>query len=142
MSGGSCLTWSELPPEARRIVGRARRAVLATVGRDGAPHAVPVCFALRAGELVTAVDQKPKRGGKLARVAHVRADPSAAIVVDRWDEDWTQLGWVMFQGEAHLDEPGSATATLVERYPQYRDDPPQGEVIVLRPRRILWWMWE
>ncbi|HYZ46435.1 MAG TPA: TIGR03668 family PPOX class F420-dependent oxidoreductase, partial [Actinomycetota bacterium] len=43
---------------------------------------------------------------------------------------------------ATLEPPGSASAELLERYPQYRDDPPAGQVIALTPERILWWLWE
>jgi len=35
-------------------------ARLATVGADGRPHVVPVCFALDGDMLYTAVDEKPK----------------------------------------------------------------------------------
>jgi PPOX class probable F420-dependent enzyme len=103
---------------------------------------VPVCFALRLGEIVIAVDQKPKRAGREpARVRNVRRRGDATLLVDRWDEDWTKLAWVMARGSARIDPPGSATAALVERYPQYRADPPRGDVIALRPERILWWTW-
>ena len=141
MSSGTCRRLEELPPRALSLVQAARRAVLATLDERGSPHVVPVCFATRRGELVTAVDQKPKsRERELARVANVRRTPAATLLVDRWDEDWRQLGWVMFRGAARVDSPGSATAELLERYPQYRDDPPAGEVIALRPARVLWWL--
>ncbi|CAN5680651.1 TIGR03668 family PPOX class F420-dependent oxidoreductase [soil metagenome] len=143
MPSGSCDELKELPDRARAIAASARRAALSTSDRLGRPHTVPVGFALLRGEVVTAVDQKPKRGGKeLARVANLRADPRVTMMMDRWDEDWRQLGWVMIRGIARLEPPGTATAELVERYPQYRDDPPRGEVIVVRPERLLWWTWK
>jgi hypothetical protein len=48
----------------------------------------------------------------------------------------------MVRGSARLDAPGSADAELAARYEQYRDTPPQGPVIVVRPERISWWTWE
>jgi PPOX class probable F420-dependent enzyme len=136
---GSCTDLSELPPAARAIVDTARRAVLATLDRSARPHGVPVCFALRGSDIVTAVDQKPKRGGELARIANVRARPFATIVMDRWDEDWGNLGWVMVRARVDVAAPGSADVELTARYEQYRDDPPRGDVLVLRPQRISWW---
>ena len=47
-------------------------AALATVGADGAPHLVPVVFAMPEGRtdvLYTAVDAKPKSTRRLRRLA-------------------------------------------------------------------------
>ncbi len=141
MPGGSCAGIDELPEAARGILEAARRAFLSTVAADGQPHTVPVCFALRDGAVVTAVDHKPKRGGELARITNIKGHPQAALAVDRWDEDWRRLGWVMLQGEAAVEGPGSADAELAARYPQYRDRPPEGVVISLQPKRIIYWTW-
>jgi PPOX class probable F420-dependent enzyme len=142
MASGACSELSALPKSANDIVTSARRAVLATVDAQGRPHAVPVCFALRSGELVTAIDHKPKSGRRLARVANIEANPNASLVFDRWSEDWRRLGWVMVRGTARIDAPGSADAELAARYEQYRASPPRGEVISVRPERILWWTFE
>lgn len=136
---GACRRIDELPDAPRAIVAGARRAVLATTDDSARPHAVPVCFALRGDELVTAIDHKPKRGTRLARVANIESNHAVTLLVDRWDEDWTRLGWVMVRGEARLDVPGSADAQLQARYPQYRERPPRGDVIVVSPERITWW---
>ena len=43
-------------------------------------------------------------------------------MVDRYDEDWSRLGWVMVRGPARVLEAGSehdeAQAALRQRYPQ------------------------
>jgi PPOX class probable F420-dependent enzyme len=139
MPSGSCRRLADLPAAAAAILLDARRAFFATTDEAGRPHAVPICFAVRGEDLVTAVDAKPKRSRALKRVANVRHDPRAALLVDRWDEDWTNVGWVMVQGRARVDAPHSADEELRARYPQYRDAPPPGEVIVVAPHRILWW---
>lgn len=141
MAGGSSERIEDLPTSARRIIDEARRAFLTTVGREGRPHSVPVCFALRAGEVVIAVDHKPKGGRRLERLRNIDANPAVALTVDRWDEDWTRLGWVMVQGEATVEAPGHPPRELLARYRQYSQNPPSGEVIVVRPRRALWWLW-
>ncbi|MDQ3767574.1 MAG: TIGR03668 family PPOX class F420-dependent oxidoreductase [Actinomycetota bacterium] len=139
MAGGSTERIADLPTSARRIIDEARRAFLTTVGREGRPHTVPVCFALRAGDVVIAIDHKPKGGRRLERLRNIEANPAAALTVDRWDEDWTRLGWVMVQGEATIEAPGHPPEELLARYSQYSQRPPQGELIVVRPRRALWW---
>jgi PPOX class probable F420-dependent enzyme len=111
------------------------------MGADGAIATVPVCFAIAGGRVLIAVDDKPKRTKKLARVRNIHRDPRTTLLFDRWDEDWTRLGWVMVKGVATLQEEGDASP-LIQRYPQYRDDPPAGPLIVVEPQRIRWWSWE
>ena len=62
--------------------GEARVARLATVGTDGRPHVVPICFALDGDTLYTAVDAKPKSTRALRRLANIEADPRVEIVID------------------------------------------------------------
>lgn len=139
MPGGSCRRLSELPEPARALVEEARRAVLGTVDERARPHLVPVCFAIRGGEIVTAVDEKPKTTKELVRVRNIEAHGRATLLVDRWDEDWRRLGWAMIRAAARIEAPGSADDELRARYEQYRAAPPSGVVIALRPEAISWW---
>jgi nitroimidazol reductase NimA-like FMN-containing flavoprotein (pyridoxamine 5'-phosphate oxidase superfamily) len=67
--------------EARSRFAAARVAVLGTIGPDGAPHLVPVVFAMDGDRIHLAVDSKRKRGGELARVTNLRANPRCGLVV-------------------------------------------------------------
>jgi PPOX class probable F420-dependent enzyme len=116
--------------------------VLATIDAAGRPHAVPVCFAIVAGEVVTAIDQKPKSTTRPARLVNVERAGTATMMFDRWDEDWTRLGWVMVRGRARVEPPGTAPDELVDRYSQYRESRPAGNVIVVTPDDIVWWTYE
>jgi PPOX class probable F420-dependent enzyme len=142
MPSGSCSALSELPSPIARLLDDSRRAILATVTRDGVPHAVPVCFARRGSEIVSAIDDKPKGDTKLARVRNLEANPNATLLFDRWSEDWTELAWLMAAGTARIDPPHSADDVLVPRYAQYETAPPSGEVIVVTPARLTWWSFE
>lgn len=124
-----------------RVVAECRRATLSTLSGDGSIATVPVCFALRGGDVIIEIDDKPKRTKELARVGNIRRDARVTLLFDRWDEDWTRLGWVMVKGTATMEREGDASP-LVERYPQYREDPPDGPLIVVAPHRIRWWSWE
>jgi PPOX class probable F420-dependent enzyme len=103
---------------ASRMVGH-----LATADRGAAPHVVPVCFALADAALYITIDEKPKRAGApLKRLRNIAENPAVAVVVDRYDDDWTRLGWVMLRGQAEIltagSEHGHAQALLRARYPQ------------------------
>jgi PPOX class probable F420-dependent enzyme len=122
-------------PEAARRVSEARVARLATIDPDGRPHLVPICFALEGGVLYSAVDRKPKRSRDLRRLRNLREREWATVLVDHYDEDWSALWWVRLRGRARVLEDGEesrrAVAALVEKYPQYRREPPPGPVIAL-----------
>ena len=127
----------------------ARVARLATLDAEGKPHIVPVCFVYDGSVFYTAVDRKPKRVApdRLARLRHIAAHPQVALVVDEYQEDWTQLWWVMVRGKAKLlpasanEERRRAIEQLRTKYPQYAaamlpDDAP---IIRLTPQRITSW---
>ncbi len=114
-------------------VDAERVARLATVGADGRPHVVPICFALDGDTLYTAVDEKPKATRRLRRLANIEANPHVEIVVDHWDEDWSRLWWVRLAGSAEIvDRHRQALELLQAKYPQYRADPPTGPFVVVR----------
>ncbi len=129
----------------RCFLDRGRVAHLATADRAGAPHVVPVCFCLNALSIYITVDEKPKRTDTpLKRIRNIRENPSVAVTVDRWDEDWTRLAWIMLRGPAEIlaagDEHDRAQDQLRQRYRQYRAmELSPLPVIAVRIRRILSW---
>ena len=74
-----------------------RIAHLATADRVAVPHVEPVCFAVSTPTLYVTIDEKPKRGPaiRLKRLRNIFENPMVAVVVDRYEEDWGRLGWVM-----------------------------------------------
>jgi PPOX class probable F420-dependent enzyme len=117
-------------------------ARLATVGSTGQPHLVPITFALLDERtLITAVDHKPKRTTRLKRLQNIAANPQVSVLVDHYDEDWQQLWWVRADGRARVEKaaPAGAAETLVGRYEQYRDRPPQGPFVVVDIQRFSSW---
>ena len=111
----------------RKFLAHARVARLATADTDGVPHVVPVCYAIDGANLYISIDAKPKRqsAAGLKRLANIRANSAVAVVADRYDDDWSMLGWVMLRGQAEILESGvehdKAQALLRQRYPLYRD---------------------
>ena len=122
----------------------ARVARLATLRADGTARLVPITFVLLDGLVCSAVDEvKPKRSTRLARLDDVRRDPRTAVLVDHYDEDWTQLWWVRIDGAAAVHEAGDladrARVALAAKYPPYAATPPAGPVLVLTPDRWAGW---
>src|SRR5437870_4804055 len=111
------------PMDARRRFRDARVAHLATVGSDGAPHVVPVCFVVLDATVYSAVDDKPKASPALRRLDNVAAHDAVSILADHYDEDWTRLWWVRSDGRARLvtdgDERERAVVALRAKYEQY-----------------------
>ncbi len=131
------------PGDLRRRFASSAVARLATVGPDGAPHVVPVVFALVGETLYSAVDAKPKRTPRLQRLANVRGEPRCALLVDHYEDDWSRLWWVRADGVATVldapapDHPG--LAALADRHPQYRARPPAGPLTEVAVERWSGW---
>jgi PPOX class probable F420-dependent enzyme len=140
-------TTAVLDERQRAFVLAHRVAHLATADETGAPHVVPVCFALDGATLYVGIDEKPKRRATAAlkRLRNIAANPAIAVVVDRYAEDWSRLGWVMLRGPAAILAAGdaghaTAQALLLDRYPQLRAMRIDGlPVIALRIARATAW---
>ena len=131
------------PDEARSRFAAARVARLATVGPDSAPHLVPVTFAVEGDRIVTAVDTKPKRGGRLRRLENLDANARVCLLVDHYDEDWRALWWVRADGRGRVLEAGPETEhafeLLRERYRQYASVELIGPAMVVEVERWTGW---
>ena len=127
----------------RSLVTEARVGRLATVGADGTPHAVPVCYALVGDVAYTAVDHKRKRSQRLRRTENILATARACLLVDEYDDDWSRLWWVRLDGAGRVvtdaSERDTARAALTAKYEQYARHPPDGPVIALEVRRWTGW---
>ena len=126
---------------------KAPVAVLATVGADGAPHVVPVVFAVGvsgdATTIYTAVDAKRKSTHRLQRLANIAANPRVSLLVDHYDADWTQLSWIRVDGVAAVHERGEEMAigyaALRHKYPQYQRVALDGPVVTVAVTRWSSW---
>ncbi|UQU62930.1 TIGR03668 family PPOX class F420-dependent oxidoreductase [Couchioplanes caeruleus] len=115
----------------------ARVARLATVTPGGAPHLVPIVFALVGDVVHTAVDAKPKRHRALQRLVNIAHEPRVSVLADHYDEDWATLWWVRADGIATVSE--EAEPALLAKYPQYRDTPPPGPFLRIAVQRWTAW---
>ena len=133
--------------QARRRFAEARVARLATVTPANDPHLVPICFAVDAVQgdtIYSAVDAKPKSTPDLKRLRNIAANPSVTLLVDHYDDDWTNVWWVRVDGNATVADDGlerdRGVEALAEKYEQYRDAPDDlGRMVVVHVTKWTSW---
>jgi PPOX class probable F420-dependent enzyme len=129
------------PERARELFSSARVARLATADSAAVPHLVPIVFALAGETVYSAVDAKPKRTTALRRLANVRENPAAALLTDRYEEDWSELWWARADGRGRVLDPAETEARravelLAARYPRFVVT---GEVLAVDVERWSGW---
>ncbi|HVO28257.1 MAG TPA: TIGR03668 family PPOX class F420-dependent oxidoreductase [Candidatus Margulisiibacteriota bacterium] len=117
-----------LSDEERSFSEDHRVAHLATADASGAPHVIPICYAVVGNAFYFIVDEKPKRTRTgLKRLRNIAANPRVALVIDDYDEDWRRLAYLLVRGRAAVvadqAEYTAVLGALRERYPQYRAMP-------------------
>ena len=134
-------------------MSRLTAGIRPLAGRPGRAHAgfhtvagILVATAFSVGSLLwaSAVARTEVERRAQAGLADVRRDPRAAVLVDHYAEDWTQLWWVRIDGTAVVHEAGEladrARTALASKYPPYAAAAPTGgAVLVLTPNRWAGW---
>src|SRR4051812_2567350 len=115
--------------------------VLATAHEGRGVDAVPVVFALVADDVVVPIDTvKPKSSTRLQRVANIERDPRCVLLIEHYDDDWSQLWWVRAHGRASASTPSDAhLAALAARHPQYEAPGTIPSVLVIAIDAISGW---
>lgn len=130
------------------LLDRMPVARLALIDGDGRAEAMPIVFARVGARLFSPIDGKPKKHGRLARLAHLERNPAVNLVLDHYAADWAELWWVKLDAEASIATDGgdpewqAAVGALRTKYPQYATTPLFTGVptlIVLPWSRVRWW---
>ena len=114
---------------------------VATAGKGGMPHLVPVCHVLHNGKIYFASGDT---GRKMTNLAE---NPRVTVTVDSYSDVWPALRGVMVQGTAKLIEGGPRfrriRALLYKKYPQYPREAALAEsdsvVVEVTPVRVFSW---
>jgi PPOX class probable F420-dependent enzyme len=137
------LEWSI---QVQAFVHTHRVARLATVDAAGQPLVLPICYVVEDDRLYSPTDAKPKRVPvqRLKRLQNIRDHPQVALVIDDYQDDWTQLSYVLLHGQAAIITDGPAferaIVALRAKYPQYgamsiQDNP----MIAVQLTRVVSW---
>jgi PPOX class probable F420-dependent enzyme len=133
-----------LDKKVAKLVARERVCRVATTGRAGVPHVVPVCHVLADGKVYFGSETKARK------VRNLRENPHVTVEVDLYSDDWGSLKGVMLQGDAKIIPGGarfkSARKLLYAKYPQYPDESALEEresvIIEVTPRHAFTWGFE
>jgi PPOX class probable F420-dependent enzyme len=128
------------------FIRAARVAHLATADAKGQPHVIPICFVFDGKEFFSPIDEKPKRTApmKLKRLRNIAENPNVSLVIDRYNEDWRRLAYVLITGKAKVlfrgKEHKRAVKSLRSKYSQYRRMAiHERPIIVITPTRFRCW---
>ena|SRR5579884_1665111 len=134
---------------AKLIVERARVARLATIDSEIRPHLVPVVFVFDGIHYYIPLDGKTKKNKPqdLKRVRNILKNPSVALLIDEYDEDWNHLCFVMVSGKASvIDDKGEyreslkkAQSLLYQKYIQYQTVNIGNSCIKICPEKVTIW---
>jgi PPOX class probable F420-dependent enzyme len=135
-----------IPKQITVFIRAGRVAHLATADGGGQPLVVPICFAFDGKEFFSPIDEKPKRLSpqRLKRLRNIAENSKVSLIIDRYDEDWQRLAYLLITGRAKILLRGArhrrAVLLLREKYSQYErmaiDERP---IIVITPIRIRNW---
>lgn len=136
----------------RTIIYKARVARLASVDTECKPHLIPVVFVFDNDCYFIPIDEKTKRSRpeKLKRAKNIQQNPSVALLIDEYNEDWTKLYFIMIQGRASIigkeleqqDELlllEKAHKLLSDKYLQYQKIGIGEYVIMIIPQKVITW---
>jgi PPOX class probable F420-dependent enzyme len=135
-------------PRVREFVAGARVAHLAAADGTGSPHNVPLCYWFDGERIYFMIDEKPKRqkGLGLKRMRNIAENPRVAVVIDHYEEDWSQLAYVMIRGFARVvedpEEYLEAMRRLRDKYLQYRGmslTPERNPIVKIEPVSVHAW---
>jgi coenzyme F420-0:L-glutamate ligase / coenzyme F420-1:gamma-L-glutamate ligase len=124
----------------------ARVAHLATADAGGRPLVIPICFAFDGKEFFSPIDEKPKRLSpqRLKRLRNIEENSQVSLVIDRYDENWRKLAYILVSGRARILLTGQkhrrAVTLLRKKYCQYHSMAiDQRPMIVIRPLAVKAW---
>jgi PPOX class probable F420-dependent enzyme len=121
---------------AREFLLESRSAHLATSTKHGKPQVIPICYVYDGDSIYSSVDEKPKRRTpmRLRRVLNILDNPNVSLVIDRYEEDWSKLKYVIVRGSAEIvqtqEEHEHAVQLLREKYSQYHQMKLEGRPII------------
>jgi PPOX class probable F420-dependent enzyme len=138
----------------KSIIHKARVARLATVDLECKPHLVPIVFVFDNDRdfYFIPIDEKTKqsKAENLKSVRNIKENPSVALLIDEYSEDWTKLYFIMIQGRASiiggkkLDQNEmslleKAHKLLRNKYRQYEKIGVGEYVIMTMPQKVIAW---
>ena len=135
-----------------KLITSARIGHLSTASSTLQPYVTPVVFIVQKNNIFVPLDNKPKTKNvkQLKRVKNIEENPKVSFLVDHYEEDWTNLWFVMIIGNAMLVEMNGKTQELrkefrkihsmfLKKYSQYTKFSIGNIYIKIRIDKTIYW---
>jgi len=137
----------KLNQKTKALIKGAKVARLATVDQKSHPHVVPVVFVFHENSFFIPLDEKVKtvNARKLKRVKNIEKNPNVTLLIDKYQNDWKKLFFLMIHGKATLTDVKNSKIMdkvhklLISKYPQYKKIGIGNSCIKINPQRIIHW---
>lgn len=128
-------------------IKEAKVARLATVDQKSYPYVVPVVFVFHENSFFIPLDEKAKTVNprKLKRVKNIENNPNVTLLIDKYQNDWKNLFFVMIHGKATVTDGKDSRLMdkiyklLISKYPQYKKIGIGNSCITIRPTKVTFW---
>lgn len=125
----------------RDFISLQRVLRIATVGKNGMPHNVPLCHVIDGDRIYFATEKGSKK------VKNLKENGKVALVCDEYSEIWSYLKGVFIQGKTRVISQGQefrkVRKLFYQKYPQYEREFPieEGDAVIVEiiPQNIVSW---
>ena len=136
-----------LNQKTKTLIKGTKVARLPTVDQKSHPYVVPVVFVFHKNSFFIPIDEKTKTVNpkKLKRVKNIEKNPNVTILIDKYQDDWKKLFFLMIHGKAKMiDEKNSKLMDkihelLILKYPQYKKIGVGNSCIMIEPTKVTIW---
>jgi len=137
----------KLNQKTMTLIKGAKVARLATVDQKSQPYVVPVVFVFHENSFFIPLDEKVKSVNprKLKRVKNIEKNPNVTLLIDKYQNDWKKLFFLMIHGKATvIDRKNSKLMDkihklLISKYPQYKKIGVGNSCITIKPTKVTFW---
>jgi len=129
------------------LIKGAKVARLATVDQKSYPYVVPVVFVFHENSFFIPLDYKTKTVNpkNLKRVKNIQKNPNVALLIDKYQNNWKKLFFLMIHGKATVIDGKNRKLMdkvhklLISKYPQYKKIGIGNSCITIQPKKVTFW---
>ena len=136
----------KLNQKTMALIKEAKVARLATVDQKLHPYVVPVVFVFHENLFFIPLDEKKKtvNSKNLKRVKNIEKNPNVTLLIDKYQNDWKKLFFLMIHGKAKVIDGNNKLMDkihklLVSKYPQYKKIGIGDFCITINPTKVTFW---
>jgi len=132
--------------KTKTLIKEAKVARLATVDQKLHPYVVPVVFVFYENSFFIPLDEKTKtvNSRNLKRVKNIEKNPNVTLLIDKYQNNWKKLFFLMIHGKAKMIDGNSKLMDkihklLISKYPQYKKIGIGNSCIRINPTKVTFW---